>query len=169
MPCHCPRIRETGQAVYECKLSEMWRGCGQRNRSRVSSDCHVSSLFWTRSYAIMASLLSRPTFVFLKGSLKVDQVRGADARCVLSRFLVYFFLFLCPSSLRALESTLKTHSTGGGGTGAFSGKGQTLGGSSAPQANPATTVATGLTNLDPQVKVFLGLIGAYLILWYFSS
>ncbi|KAF8514741.1 thioredoxin-domain-containing protein [Gautieria morchelliformis] len=92
-----------------------------------------------------------PTFIFLKGSQKVDQVRGADAR--------------------ALESTLKAHSSAGA-TGAFSGKGQTLGSSSAPQADMATaasTAASGLINLDPQVKLFLGLIGAYLLLWYFST
>ncbi|KAF8585139.1 thioredoxin-domain-containing protein [Ramaria rubella] len=96
-----------------------------------------------------------PTFIFLRGSTKVDQVRGADAR--------------------ALESTLKAHAASGttsSTTGAFSGKGQTLGGSSTSQADMATSAATaaaGLTNLDPQVKLFLGLIAAYLVLWYFSS
>ena len=100
--------------------------------------------------------------------MKVDQVQGANARCVLSGLLVIYVLM--PKHLfifRALESTLKAHCAAGA-TGAFSGKGQTLGGTSTPRA-ASSTVATGLTNLDPQVKLLLGLIGAYLILWYFSS
>lgn len=73
-------------------------------------------------------------------------------------------------SQRALESTLKAH-IGPRAAESFSGKGQTLGGSK-PQENLATsasTAAAGITNLDPQVKLFMGLIGAYLLLWYFSS
>jgi thioredoxin len=81
-------------------------------------------------------------------------------------------LYCTKAFLRALESTLKAHiGTGAGATGAFSGKGQTLGGSK-PQgdlATSASTAAAGITNLDPQVKLFIGLIGAYLLLWYFSS
>ena len=76
-------------------------------------------------------------------------------------------------SHRALEATLKVHSGEAAATGAFSGKGHTLGGSSSTTqdnvAASASVAATGLINLDPQVKVFIGLIGAYLVLWYLSS
>ncbi|KAF8527550.1 thioredoxin-domain-containing protein [Hysterangium stoloniferum] len=97
------------------------------------------------------SVRAMPTFVFLKGSVKVDQVQGANPR--------------------ALESTIKTHAgSGPASTGAFTGKGQTLSGSSS-KSNVTSTPGpvSGLTNLDPQVKIFLGLIGVYLVLWYFNS
>lgn len=57
--------------------------------------------------------------------------------------------------------------TGGssGGSTAFSGKGQTLGGAPAPA--PGTDVP-GIINVSPQVKVLLGLVAAYLVLWYLS-
>ncbi|KAF8913151.1 hypothetical protein CPB84DRAFT_1957521 [Gymnopilus junonius] len=62
-----------------------------------------------RSYAVTAM----PTFVFLKGSAKVDQVRGADRS--------------------ALANTVKKHATiSGGSPSSFTGKGHTLGGGPAP-------------------------------------
>ncbi|KZS92880.1 thioredoxin-domain-containing protein [Sistotremastrum niveocremeum HHB9708] len=88
-----------------------------------------------------------PTFIFLKGSTKVDQVRGADRA--------------------SLESAVAKYSTSSSGSGpAFSGKGQTLGGSvpSAPKEH-----AEAIINLDPQAKLLLGLVGAYLVYWLFLS
>ncbi|KAF4604914.1 hypothetical protein EYR40_003697 [Pleurotus pulmonarius] len=93
-----------------------------------------------------------PTFIFLKGSTKIDQVRGANRT--------------------ALESALAKHATSS--SSAFSGKGHTLGGGSAPVdlkhearsvANQASSVVTGLT---PPTKVFVGLIAAYAFFWYLS-
>ncbi|KIL71483.1 hypothetical protein M378DRAFT_155057, partial [Amanita muscaria Koide BX008] len=57
------------------------------------------------------SISAMPTFIFLKGSEKVDQVRGANRA--------------------ALEAALLKHSSG---SGAFSGQGQTLGGSTGGNA-----------------------------------
>ncbi|KAK0481735.1 thioredoxin-domain-containing protein [Armillaria novae-zelandiae] len=82
-----------------------------------------------------------PTFIFLKGTDKVDQVRGADRT--------------------ALENAVRRHSTGSSGSssGAFSGKESSYkdiyGGPQAP-------------GLDRQAKVFLALIAAYLFFWYLS-
>ncbi|KXN88813.1 Peptide-N(4)-(N-acetyl-beta-glucosaminyl)asparagine amidase [Leucoagaricus sp. SymC.cos] len=105
-----------------------------------------------RDVASMYSVSAMPTFIFLKGSIKVDQVQGADRN--------------------TLESTLRKHATS---TTAFSGTGRTLGGDPAPtdlgrSARDAAGKAQGkVTNLDPQLKVFLGLIGAYFVFWYLSS
>ncbi|THH11922.1 hypothetical protein EW145_g363 [Phellinidium pouzarii] len=84
-----------------------------------------------------------PTFVFLKNSSQVGSVRGADAV--------------------ALKGAVERYSSGASPA-AFAGKGQTLGGSS-----PTPDIGTeGIINLTPQMKVLLGLIGAYVLLWYFS-
>jgi len=102
-----------------------------------------------RDVASRYSVSAMPTFIFLQGSTKVDQVRGADKS--------------------ALENALRRH-TSGSGSGAFSGKGQTLGGSSSNTSrNPGPqTEGRPFENLDPKVKILLGLIGAYLLLWCLS-
>jgi len=70
-----------------------------------------------------------------------------------------------------LENAIKKHAGSAGSAGAaFTGKGQTLSGS-APTNNTAANIGAGIggiTNIDPQVKLFLGLIGVYLVLWYFK-
>ncbi|KAI0036594.1 thioredoxin-domain-containing protein [Vararia minispora EC-137] len=106
-----------------------------------------------RDVASRFTVSAMPTFVFLKGSNKVDQVRGADRN--------------------ALESTLRKHSSTSSSGDAFSGKGHTLGGSgnssSSAPASRAENGQGGITNLDPQVKTLLLLAGAYLVFWYLSS
>ncbi|KAF5352709.1 hypothetical protein D9756_005932 [Leucocoprinus leucothites] len=73
----------------------------------------------------------------------------------------------------ALESTLRKHATSS--TTAFSGTGRTLGGDPAPtdlarDARDGVNQAKAkVANLDPQLKIFLGLIGAYFVFWYLSS
>ncbi|EJU02574.1 thioredoxin-domain-containing protein [Dacryopinax primogenitus] len=104
-----------------------------------------------RDYMITAM----PTFVFLKNGQKVATVRGAD--------------------VRGIETALRQHSLPSSGT-AFSGKGQTLGGPDAsPTAAPDTASSQApdpwawFNNLDPQVRLFGGLIAAYLVFWWFFS
>jgi len=105
----------------------------------------------------------------LKGSTKVDQVRGADRTYVTS----------CLSSgkpnriLRALANTIKKHASGSPSTsGAFYGKGQTLGGAPAQPdvvgevQQTLNKASEGITQIDPQVKILLGLVGLYLVFWY---
>ncbi|KAJ8473073.1 hypothetical protein ONZ45_g16432 [Pleurotus djamor] len=98
------------------------------------------------------SVSAMPTFIFLKGSTKVDQVRGANKA--------------------ALEATVKKHASSA--SSAFSGRGQTLGGGPAPldlkaSARSVTDSATStVAGLNTQTKVFLGLFGAYLFFWYLS-
>ncbi|KAH9997752.1 thioredoxin-domain-containing protein [Russula compacta] len=95
-------------------------------------------------YAISAM----PTFVFLKGQTKVDQVRGANKA--------------------GIENALRKHSSGSTSA-AFLGSGQTLGGSSTaapPSRNDG--LEAPLVNLDPQVKKLLYFFGAYLLFWYLS-
>jgi len=96
------------------------------------------------------TVTAMPTFVFLKGATKIDQVRGANKS--------------------ALEDAVRRHSATSS-SGVFSGKGQTLGGGKAPvdamDVNATVNQATGtVTNLSPQVKIFLGLAGVYLLFWY---
>ncbi|KAF6766685.1 thioredoxin-like protein [Ephemerocybe angulata] len=99
-----------------------------------------------------------PTFVFLKGTTKVDQVRGADPN--------------------ALEATVRKHASGSSAasTSAFSGKGHTLGGGPAPSDltgdakravdNAAAGASAALGGIDPQLKVFIGLIGLYALFYF---
>ncbi|KAF9469846.1 thioredoxin-like protein [Collybia nuda] len=111
--------------------------------------CDVDS---AKDIASRYAVTAMPTFIFLKGGVKVDQVKGANKA--------------------ALEEAVRRHS-GNTPSSAFSGKGQTLGGTPASvdmtdikgTVNQATTK---VTNLDPQVKVLLGLAGAYLLFWYLS-
>ncbi|ETW86958.1 thioredoxin [Heterobasidion irregulare TC 32-1] len=102
-----------------------------------------------RDVASQYSVSAMPTFVFLKGTTKVDQVRGADKN--------------------GIERALEKHSSGGSPA-AFSGKGHTLAGSSsAPKRDIAAAAAIpSFTNLDPQVKTLLFLVGAYVLFWYLS-
>ncbi|TFK41810.1 thioredoxin-domain-containing protein [Crucibulum laeve] len=100
------------------------------------------------------SVSAMPTFVFLKGSTKVDQVRGANKA--------------------ALEDALRRHSASSSSSSAFSGKGQTLGGGAAPSdvtgdvKRSVEQAAGSISNLDPQVKVILGLVGLYALFWFLS-
>jgi len=93
------------------------------------------------------SVSAMPTFVFLHGAQKVDQVRGANKD--------------------ALESTLRRMlASNGGNVGeAFSGKGQKLGSTTNNNDNYGAKDTT-ITNVDAQVKLLLGMIGLYL-LWSF--
>jgi thioredoxin 1 len=97
------------------------------------------------------SISAMPTFIFLKGSTKIDQVRGANKS--------------------ALESMLKKYSTSS--TAAFSGQGQTLGGDpAAPDVvgevkGSLDSLVARFSALDPQAKVLLGLLGLYVVFWFF--
>ncbi|KAL5518751.1 TRX3 [Sanghuangporus vaninii] len=93
-----------------------------------------------RKYGIRAM----PTFVFIRGGEKVHEIQGADPR-------------------RLTEAVNEYAAGTAGGTTPFAGKGQTLGGA------PTPAIGTGgIINLTPQAKVLLGLIGVYVLLWYFS-
>ncbi|KAF8225134.1 thioredoxin-domain-containing protein [Tricholoma matsutake] len=98
------------------------------------------------------SISAMPTFIFLKGNEKVDQVRGANRT--------------------ALQDAVRRHSATTS-SGVFSGKGQTLGGKQAPidrvdVGNVVNQATSKVTDLSPQVKIFLGLAGAYVLFWYLS-
>ncbi|KAH9937367.1 thioredoxin-domain-containing protein [Fomitopsis serialis] len=93
-----------------------------------------------------------PTFVFLRGSTKVDQVRGANPG--------------------ALQETLHRHASGSS-SGAFSGKGQRLGDTPSAPSDPqpqadAPAIFTAFAQLDPKIKVLVYLVAGYLFLWYIS-
>ncbi|KAJ3994132.1 thioredoxin-domain-containing protein [Lentinula boryana] len=98
-----------------------------------------------RDVASLYRVSAMPTFVFLQGSTKVDQVRGANKG--------------------GLEAAIRKHSSGSPGSGAFTGKGQALGSSGGNDAEPSTSI---FSNMDPQVRVLLYLLGAYLLFWYLS-
>ncbi|KAJ3849450.1 thioredoxin-domain-containing protein [Lentinula lateritia] len=98
-----------------------------------------------RDVASLYRVSAMPTFIFLRGNTKVDQVRGADKA--------------------GLRAAILKHSSGAAGSGAFSGKGQTLGsGGGGDIAEPSSL----FSNMDPQVRVLLYLLGAYFVFWYFS-
>ena len=88
-----------------------------------------------RQYSISAM----PSFVFLKNGTKVDMVRGADPT--------------------GLENAIRNHA-GSSAPAAFSGKGQTLGGSTTEgPSTSAKGVPVELGNLDPQALILFGLVG----------
>jgi len=107
-----------------------------------------------KEVASLYSVSAMPTFIFLLGSDKVGQVRGADRA--------------------ALEEGLRRHASSSVSTSAFSGKGQTLSGGTAPPdlardaKQTLDKAAGGVTNLDSQVKILLGLAGLYLLFWALS-
>jgi thioredoxin 1 len=86
---------------------------------------------------------------------------------------MHYILFIFPvcsssPSNSALENALKKHSSGTTSA-AFSGKGQSLGGSSAaPPPSRNDGLEAPLVNIDPQVKKLLYFFGAYLLFWYLS-
>jgi thioredoxin 1 len=76
---------------------------------------------------------------------------------------------------RGLEAAVQRLSDSSKSSGVFTGKGQTLGGAAAgpdlkSQANQAASnVTSSFNNIDPQVKVLLGLAAAYVAFWYITS
>ncbi|KZT30883.1 thioredoxin-domain-containing protein [Neolentinus lepideus HHB14362 ss-1] len=130
-PCHA--IAPTFEALSKQYKGVNFLKCDVDSASEVSGYYRVGAM---------------PTFIFLKGDTKVDEVRGANRA--------------------GLESALRRHTSGSNSssTGAFSGKGQTLGGS-ASKMDVKDSIAT-VQNLDPQVKVFIALLGAYFLFWYLS-
>ncbi|EIN13911.1 thioredoxin-domain-containing protein [Punctularia strigosozonata HHB-11173 SS5] len=104
-----------------------------------------------RDVASLYRISAMPTFVFLKGSIKVDEIQGANRS--------------------ALQAAVAKHSTGSpSSSSAFSGKGQTLGSSSStPSYVPVPRdLVNGASSIDPQVKILLALLGAYFVFWYMS-
>jgi len=104
--------------------------------------------------AAVYKITAMPTFIFLKGSNQVAQVKGADTAL--------------------LASTLKKHA-GPPSTGAFTGTGRTLGSSAQagsstehPHATPGTRLAEWWSGLDGNVQVLIGLLGAYMLFWWLS-
>ena len=85
-------------------------------------------------------------------------------------------LSVLPTS-SALEAALKKYaaSSSSSPSGAFSGKGQTLGGGPAPPDLAGEVKGTldnafaGFNQLDPQVKIFGGLLVLYLAFWYLQG
>jgi len=99
-----------------------------------------------RDVASFYRVSAMPTFIFLQGNTKIHQVRGANKS--------------------GLEAAIRKYSSGAAGaTGGFSGKGQTLGNGGDIMESSGSVFGS----MDPQGKVLLYLLGAYLLFWYLSS
>ncbi|KIJ66249.1 hypothetical protein HYDPIDRAFT_109243 [Hydnomerulius pinastri MD-312] len=102
-----------------------------------------------RDVAAQYKVSAMPTFIFLKGSSQVHMIRGADRM--------------------GLQNALKQFaSSASSSAGAFSGKGQTLGGSSSSTPSPrdvSNSASSAWSNMNPQVKVLLGLLAVYVFFW----
>ncbi|KAH9947095.1 thioredoxin-domain-containing protein [Amylocystis lapponica] len=130
-PCHA--IAPTFEALSKQYTNVNFLKCDVDAAKDVASTYRVSAM---------------PTFIFLKGSTKVDQVRGANKA--------------------ALEDALRRHSSGSSSA-AFTGKGQTLSGSSpAAGQGEGPGVLAEFNKLDPQVKVLVYLVLGYIVFWYMS-
>ncbi|KAG8219543.1 hypothetical protein J3R82DRAFT_493 [Butyriboletus roseoflavus] len=80
-----------------------------------------------------------------KGSKQIHTIRGADRT--------------------GLQNAVKRF-TSSSSTGAFSGQGQTLGGSPPPAPNDLiATASSKWSNMDPPLKVLLGLVAVYVFFW----
>ncbi|KAF5368334.1 hypothetical protein D9758_002223 [Tetrapyrgos nigripes] len=111
-----------------------------------------------KDVAGLYKVTAMPTFVFLKGETKIDQVRGANKA--------------------ALQAALEKHAVSSSSS-VFTGKGRTLGGDSAPLGarEVKDDLSRGLNRagqsfeaaFSPQTRVLLYLLGAYLLFWYMSS
>ncbi|KAI0068078.1 thioredoxin-domain-containing protein [Artomyces pyxidatus] len=131
-------------------IAPFYEGLSKQYKTVNFLKCDVDA---AREVASRYAVSAMPTFVFLKGSTKVEQVRGADRN--------------------GIEAALRKHSSGSASTtAAFSGKGHTLGGSSTPSpaAQPASVgdAASVVKNLDPQVQTLLIFVAAYLVFLYLS-
>lgn len=74
------------------------------------------------------------------------------------------------SNASGLEAALRKLTADSSSSPSFQGKGQTLGGSPSSSSLSTTIAATnGILDINPQLKIFLALIGAYLVLWYLSA
>ncbi|KAI8995279.1 thioredoxin-like protein [Trametes punicea] len=90
-------------------------------------------------------ITAMPTFVFLKGASEVERIRGANKP--------------------ALEDAVRRHASGPS-TGAFSGKGQTLGNGSSSAGSEGGGGVVAFQGLNPQVKILLYLLGGYILFWW---
>ncbi|KAH7104877.1 thioredoxin-domain-containing protein [Auriculariales sp. MPI-PUGE-AT-0066] len=120
-------------------LSKQYPGA---NFVKVDTDAHKDIM---QEYKVSGM----PTFILMKGGVKVDQVRGADKR--------------------GLENAVAKHAGPGGvNSGAFTGRGNTLGGGSSSTSPGvfAADATAGLLNIDPQLKLLLGMAAAYAALYY---
>ncbi|KAH7886079.1 thioredoxin-like protein [Phlebopus sp. FC_14] len=106
-----------------------------------------------KDVAFTYRVTAMPTFIFLRGTKQVHMIKGAD-RLGLQNAVKQF----------VSESSSP----------AFTGKGQTLGGSSPSSPSmpsmPSTREVTSNTSslwseMDPQVKILLGLLAAYVFFW----
>jgi len=106
-----------------------------------------------KEVAIEYKVTTMPTFIFIKQGQQVARVKGANRAL--------------------LESTLKAQ-VGPSGPAIFAGQGQTLDSSSPSPHRPSTAnpghsgsgVIETWSHLDPQVKIFVGLIAAYVVFWW---
>ncbi|KAI6047905.1 thioredoxin-domain-containing protein [Pisolithus marmoratus] len=96
----------------------------------------------TRDVASAYSVAAMPTFVFLKGSKQVHTIKGADRQ--------------------GLQNALKQLT--GPTADAFPGQGKTLGGSSSTGGGPGNEGGKW-ANMDPQFKILLALVAAYIFFW----
>ncbi|KAG6337067.1 hypothetical protein ID866_2020 [Astraeus odoratus] len=92
-----------------------------------------------RDVASAYKVSAMPTFIFLKGNTQVHTIKGADRV--------------------GLQNAVKRFATSS--QGAFPGQGNTLGGSSSSSQGRGTWA-----NLDPQLKILLGLVAAYIFFWW---
>lgn len=105
----------------------------------------------------------RPTFVFLQGSKQIHTIRGADRTYVLIRSSS---LQTLKFRFSGLQNAVKRFAGSSSGTGAFAGQGHTLGGTPPPVTHDLTASVSSIwSNMDPPLKVLLGLLAVYVFFW----
>lgn len=89
-PCHA--IAPTYEALSKQYTSVNFLKCDVEAARDVASQYAVRAMYAFYFIALELFMLTftvRPTFVFLKGATKVDQVQGADRAYVWTRYFVF--------------------------------------------------------------------------------
>ncbi|KAH0838054.1 thioredoxin-like protein [Lanmaoa asiatica] len=143
-PCHA--IAPTFEALAKQYPNVNFVKCDVDAARDVASAYRVSAMWVVPSPIYRRSDLTlRPTFIFLQGSKQIHTIRGADRT--------------------GLQNAVKRFASSSS-TSAFSGPGHTLAGGSPPATNDLAATASSIwSNIDPPLKVLLGLLAAYVFFW----
>lgn len=127
------------------QIAPTFEALSKQHRNVNFLKCDVDA---AKDVASMYRVTAMPTFIFLKGDRELERVKGANRT--------------------QLEATVRKYTSGSSGS-AFAGKGQTLGGSSPAAPQPeGPGILAAFNKVDPQVRMLLYLLVAYLVFLYVS-
>lgn len=136
---------------------------------RVTAMCVSLSVCMFSSFSVITVLaIFKANLRLAEGERRSGSYQRSEQIVSCISFFLQRMPMRCMIIYSELESAVRRYSSGAS-SGAFSGKGQTLGGASTsmPQFESPGILAE-VSKLDPQVKVLLYLLAGYLLFWYLS-